>query len=281
MIRVALAGYGMMLPQPHDTARFGILKGRHRIWAIASIHADVARLEAVHDAIAARLHTGDGLVYLGNMLGYGTQVAETIKELLHFRRAFIARPGSFAKDLVYLRGAQEEMWQKLLELQLAPNPREIFDWMLGHGLGATLEGYGIRANDARIAMREGTLALTRWTASVRATLNAAPGHASLQTALRRAAYSAGGELLFVHAGVDPSRPMSAQRDSFWWGVPGFLELSQPFGGFLRVIRGFDGQKGGLIETPFAVSMDSGCGRGGKLLAACFALDGSIVESFEA
>ncbi|HTH97436.1 MAG TPA: hypothetical protein VL574_08465 [Stellaceae bacterium] len=271
----------MTLPQPHDASRFAMFVNRPRIWAVSSIHAEIGRLEAVHDAIAQRLKPGDGLIYLGNLSGYGAAHFAIVNELLNFRRAFIARPGSNETDLVFLRGAQEEMWHKLLELQFAPNPGEIFDWMLDHGLGPTIDAYGLRINDCRIAIREGTVAITRWTASVRAAFNIAPGHAALHAALRRAAYTSDGKLLFVHAGIDPARPMSAQRDSFWWGAPGFLDLAAPYGGFIRVIRGFDPKQGGLIETPHAVSMDGGCGRGGKLLAACFMPDGSIAESFEA
>jgi serine/threonine protein phosphatase 1 len=271
----------MTSPPAEETSRFGVLVGRPRVWAVAAIHADVRRLEAIHDAIQRRLQPTDGLVYLGNLLGYGSAVMETVEELLSFRRGFIARQGSFAKDLVYLRGSQEEMWQKLLELQFAPNPREIFDWMLDHGLGSTLAAYGARAQDGIIAAREGPVAITRWTNGIRAAVNGTPGHGSLLTALRRAAYTDHNELLFVHAGLDPTRPLNAQRDSFWWGAPGFLEMTEPYSGFHRVVRGFDRQHAGLVETPHAVSLDHGCGFKGKLMAACFTLDGRIVESFEA
>jgi serine/threonine protein phosphatase 1 len=271
----------MTSPSTHEASRYGVLVSRPRIWAVASIHADVKRLEAIHDTIQRRLQPGDGLVYLGNLLGYGNAVMETVAELLSFRRGFIARQGSFATDLVYLRGSQEEMWQKLLELQFAPNPREIFDWMLDHGLGSTLAAYGARPQDGIIAAREGPVSITRWTNGIRASVNAAPGHGSLLTALRRAAYTHYNELLFVHAGLDPARPLNAQRDSFWWGAPGFLEMAEPYGGFRRVVCGFDRQHAGLVATPYALSLDHGCGFGGKLMAACLTLDGQIVESFEA
>ena len=261
--------------------RFGILVGRRRVWAISSIHAEVGRLRTIHATIEQRLQPGDALVYLGNMIGRGGAVRETIDELLSFRRAFICRPGAFASDLVYLRGSQEEMWQKLLELQFAPNPAEVYHWMLDHGLGATLDGYGIDRQQGLIASRDGPVAITRWTNAVRAAVNAAPGHGNLLTALRRAAYTSGNELLFVHAGIDPTRPLTAQHDSFWWGGGSFLDLAQPYGGFARVVRGFDRNHEGLKQAPFAVSLDRGCGFGGPLATCCLTLDGEIAEAYEA
>jgi serine/threonine protein phosphatase 1 len=271
----------MSQPRTPARRRFGILVGRRRVWAVSSIHAEADRLRTIHNAIERRLLPGDALVYLGNMIGRGTAVRETLDELLSFRRSFISRPGAFASDLVYLRGSQEEMWQKLLELQFAPNPKEVYGWMLEHGLAATLEGYGIERNHGLSATRDGPVAITRWTNEVRAAVNGAPGHANLLTALRRAAYTNGNELLFVHAGIDPSRPLTAQHDSFWWGGAGFLDLAEPFGGFVKVVRGFDKHHGGLQQAPFALSMDRGCGFGGPLAAACLTLDGQIAEAYEA
>src|ERR1700761_9048224 len=100
----------MSQPRTPPRRRFGLLVGRRRVWAVSSIHAEVERLRTIHVAIERRLQPGDALVYLGNMIGRGTAVRETVDELLSFRRAFISRPGAFASDLVYLRGSQEEMW---------------------------------------------------------------------------------------------------------------------------------------------------------------------------
>ena len=85
-------------------------------------------------------------------------------------------------------------------------------------------------------------------------------------------------MLFVHAGVDPGKPLDLQRDALWWGGVDILELDAPYGGFRRVIRGFDRRHGGLVQSPYAVSLDGGSGFGGPLLAACFAPDGSLLET---
>jgi serine/threonine protein phosphatase 1 len=271
----------MTAPRAAPVERFATLVGRRRVWAVSAIHADIRRLEALHDAIEKRLEPGDAIVYLGNMIGRGDAVFETIDELLAFRRAFIARHAAFVTDLVYLRGSQEEMWQKLLELQFAPNPCEVLRWMLDHGIGPTLTAYGADYQQGLAASRDGAVTLTRWTNAIRSRVNAAPGHANLLTALRRAAFTGGEELLFVHAGIDPTRPLPAQHDAFWWGGAGFLDLAEPYAGFRKVVRGFDRHHGGLQVAPHAVSLDRGCGFGGPLLCACFDLDGTVVESFEA
>jgi serine/threonine protein phosphatase 1 len=266
---------------PDLSARFARLTGNLRVWAVSSIHGDLHRLEGIHDAIQRRLRPRDALVYLGNMVGRGPAVRETIAELLTFRRDFIARRGAFVTDLVYLRGSQEEMWQRLLELQFAPDPPAVLRWMLDHGMAAVIDAYGADLDHGMAACRDGPLAITRWTNTIRAAINSSPGHSSLLTSVRRAAFTAGGELLFVHAGIDPSRPLTAQNDSFWWGGSGFLDLAAPYAGFHAVVRGYDKHHGGLQVTPYAISIDRGCGFGGTLACACFELDGTIVDSFEA
>ena len=261
--------------------RFARLRAAGRIWAVASIHGEAERLRRLHDRIAARFGDGDRLVYLGNYLGYGGAIAATIDELLDFRRRILARPRAFACDIVYLRGAQEEMWQKLLQLQFAPNPGEVLTWMVREGIEATIHAYGGDLRHGFAASRDGPRTITRWTTGMRNAMNAAPGHTTLFSTLRHAAMTESNTLLFVHAGINPSRPLAAQGDAFWWHEPGFLELNAPFAGFRRVVRGFDRERRGLVETDFAVSLDAGAGRGGHLLAAAFDRSGAVVDRLEA
>ena len=273
---------GLASSQPAEQAgRFATITGCRRVWAISAVHAEISRLEGVHDAILRRARPRDAVVYLGNMIGHGHAVRETLAELLAFRREFLARRHAFASDLVFLRGSQEEMWQRLLELQFAPNPAEVLAWMVDHGLEPVVSAYGADPAQGFVACREGPLAITRWTTGIRTAINASPGHSALLTSLRRAAFTKGGELLFVHAGIDPSRPLTAQNDSFWWSGSGFHDLAQPYSGFRKVVRGFDRHHGGLQTMPHTVSLDRGCGFGGALACACFDLNGEIVESFEA
>ncbi len=266
------------MARDHD--KFALLHAARRVWAIAAVHGEADRLARLHDDLAPRFQQGDRLVYLGNLLGRGNQIRGTLDEVLDFRRRLLARPGVFLYDLAYLRGAQEEMWQKLLQLQFAPNPRSVLEWMLNQGVGATLAAYG---GDQRLGLastREGALSMTRWTSALRGIMQGYPGHFELMAALRRAAYTDDHRLLFVSAGIDPARPFSEQIDSFWWGAEGFGRLGQAYGGFARVVRGYDPSHGGPENGPFSTTIDAGCGFGGALVAACFLANGDVDELIE-
>jgi serine/threonine protein phosphatase 1 len=266
----------------HAGERFAELAGAARVWAVAAVHGEAGRLAALHDLLAPRFRPGDRLVYLGNAIGRGPEVRATIDELLGFRRAVIGRgAGGFVCDVAFLRGAQEEMWHKLLQLQFATNPRDVLQWMLEQGAAATLAAYGADPERGLGAARQGAVALTRWTSGLRAALNAVPGHAAFFAALQRAAFTARDGVLFVAAGIDPARPLEAQGDAFWWGGAGFDGLAAPFASFRRVVRGFSRRHEGVVEGTYTVSIDGGCGFGGPLVAACVAGDGSVVDRLEA
>lgn len=263
-----------------DRDKFAVLHAAARVWAVAAIHGEADRLIRLHDALAERWREGDRLVYLGNLLGRGGQIRDTLDEILDFRRRLLARPLAFVFDIAYLRGAQEEMWQKLLQLQFAPNPRQVLEWMMNQGVDATLAAYG---GDARLGLasaREGAVSLTRWTGSLRSAMQAYPGHFELMATLRRAAYTDDHRLLFVSAGIDPARPFSEQIDSFWWGPAGFGALDHAYGGFARVVRGYDPNHGGPEDGAFSTTIDAGCGFGGPLYAVCFLPDGDVDDLIE-
>lgn len=257
------------------------LRGAARVWAVASIHAEVDRLITLHDRLYERIEPRDRLVYLGNLIGVGARSPETLDELLGFRRGFLLRPGAEADDVAYLRGAQEEMWRKLLHLQLAPNPAEVLDWMLSRGVGATLAAYGGDVEEARAACRAGVLALTRWTGALRRSVARHAGHGELMMALRRAAYTEDERLLFVHTGLDVTRPLAAQSDSFWWSSSAFEAIDAPYGRFRRIVRGYDPEHGGIAAGRLTASIDAGCGFGGPLVALCITPDGGEADRVEA
>ena len=254
-----------------------MLRAARRVWAVGSIHGEAARLERLHEALWSRLQPGDRLVYLGNLIGRQPAVLETLDGLLTFRRAFLSRPLSFAGDVAYLRGAQEEMWQKLLQLQFANAPLDVLGWMIDQGLGPTLEAYGGSVAEARHEAGAGALALARWTGRLRDAIQARRGHTDLFSALRRAAYSEDGRLLLVNTGLDPSRPLEAQSDSFWWSSGAFQRITEPYGASRRVVRGFAPRHPGIELGDYTATVDAGCGFGGPLAAACFDLDGNLVD----
>ncbi len=243
------------------------LRAGRRVWAVGAIHAEAQRLVRLHDLISERFREGDQVVYLGNYFGHGEAVRATIGELLDFRRRVLGRQRGFACDVVLLRGAQEEMWQKLLQLQFASNPGEVLAWMVKAGVEATVRAYGGDLRQGFAATRDGPRTITRWTGALRAAMNETAGHTNLFSALRHAAFTEDHGLLFVHAAVDPSRPLAAQGDAFWWGRDDILELTAPFDGFGRVVRGIDRQRRGLVEREFAVSLDSGGVGGGGIVCS--------------
>src|SRR6516162_2204759 len=261
--------------------KFARLRDARRVWAIAAINGAAQHLARLHDVISDRFQEGDRVVYLGNYIGYGDAVLATIDELLDFRRRVLSRQRGFACDVAFLRGAQEEMWQKLLQLQFAPNPREVLQWMVGAGMETTVRAYGGDLRQGFAAARDGPRTITRWTGVLRGAMNATPGHTTLFSALRHAAFAEELGVLFVHAAVDPTRPLAAQGDAFWWGRDDILELRSSFEGFRRIVRGIDREQRSFIERDFAVSLNGGIGRLGRLTAACFGAGGEVIELIEA
>ena len=260
--------------------KFAVLKGGQRVWAIGAVHGEVEQLVALHDALASQLQPGDQVVYLGNMIGRGSAVLETLDEAIGFRTLFLARPGAHLCDIVHLRGAQEEMWQKLLQLQFATDPRQVLSWMLQQGVGATIDAYGGDKEAAQRAAGSGVVGITRWSSELRGKMQSQPGHSQLFAALRRAAFSDDGTLLCVSAGLAPDRPLDAQKDSFWWGAAAFSRMTEPYGGYKRILRGIAPDHPGLLLDDFRATLDGGCGFGGPLIAGCFAPDGSLAGRIE-
>jgi serine/threonine protein phosphatase 1 len=264
-----------------DPDRFAPLTGARRVWAVGAVHANADALRSLHAVLAQRFRHGDRLVYLGNYYGPGPDVIGTVDELLLFRRELMTRAGMEPWDIAYLRGAQEEMWNKLLQLQFAADPAAVLEWMLKQGLGETLKAYGGDAEAARGILREGAVAITRWTSTLRNAVHARLGHDELIATLRRAAYTSGGELLFVHAGIDPARPLTEQGDTFWWGSGHFVDIVDPYDEFHKVVRGYDRAHLGVVDGTFAATVDGGCGYGGRLTAGCFDTAGAAVDWIEA
>lgn len=261
---------------PHVAAELDYAK---RIWTVAPIHGEIRLLKSLHRELEERFETGDRLVYLGNFIGRGKAIKAVFNELLAVRRRLLARPGFEAHDFVYVRGAQEEMWAKLLRLQLAPDPLNVLDWMLGHGVEHTIEAYGSSGDAGRAHCREGVMAITRWTGKLRRAMQAHAGHFELMTNLRRFACTAEKTLLFVHASIDPTRPLAMQGDMFWWDNGSFAKVDRPYKGYNRVIRGYDHKAHEPdFSNPYTATIDGGCGFGSTLNAVCFTPDGAPIDS---
>jgi serine/threonine protein phosphatase 1 len=261
--------------------RLATIKNCHSVWAVASLHAEQQRLDAVHRVLYESFQAGDAIVYLGNMIGRGPMVRQSVDALLAFRRELIAQPAVFAGDLIYLRGVQEELFDKLLQLQFSQSPQDIAEWMLRNGLASTLQAYGSSASELTAVAQLPATQISRYTAKLREAIRAAPGHAAFYSSLKRAAALDTGSLLFVHAGLDPYRPLAAQTDAFWWGNTAFMQMNQPYQGFERVVTGWHPEHRGVFEAAYYTLFDAGAGFGGKLLLGQFSPRGNLLQVFEA
>lgn len=254
------------------------LQAARRIWVVGAIHGDASRLYALHDQIADRVQFGDRLVYTGNMIGHGNAITACLTELLTFRRWFLSMPPYMDQmDAVYLRGAQEEMWHKLLQLQFAQEPAEILDWICARGAEATIKAYGGNPAEGRACAEEGAGALTRWTAALVQAMHDEEGHDQLLNSLRHAALTGNGGLLICNSGLDVEKPLTKQGDAFWWAGRSFSTISKQYGGFTRLVRGYDPDHGGFSETDLTLTVDGGCGFGGPLMAACLNPKGEMLD----
>ena len=187
-----------------------------RIWAMGALLGDDTALPVLGRALFERWRGGDKLVVLGNLIGPRGNPARTVDWLLALRRRLLAAPGARACDVIFLRGAQEEMWHKTLGLQFAMAPLQVLDWMLERGLAPTVEAYGAAIAEGRGACRNGPSAIARWTAGLRQQQANRPGHADLLNGLARAARSADGSLFLTAAGIDtrgrgPGRRLLVER----------------------------------------------------------------------
>jgi serine/threonine protein phosphatase 1 len=260
--------------------KFSNLGQPEKVWVVSAVNGDRARLVELHKTLFDKIKSGDRLLYTGNYLaGPGASPVETLDEILYFRRTLLARPGMQDSDFVYLRGIQEELWNKILQLQFTPSPGQVLEWMMKKhpNMESVLRGYGSSFEEASRLTREGVINLTRWTTSLKQTIRQHPGHEKFFSVLRRAAFtehSAGddGNILFVHAGLDPQLPLISQGDNFWWASKQFSQIQEAYHPFKLVVRGFDPDHQGLKIGPAAVSLD-----GDRMLCAEMSGQGDVLN----
>ena len=264
-----------------NDSRFHCLGAPTRIWCISAIHGEIDQLADLHDKIFPHIQPSDRIIYTGNYIGYGKNSREVINELLAFRRATLAKQSMISTDIIYLRGAQEEIWQKVLQLQFSPNPIKTFTWMLGNGLSNTLYSYDLCPHDGIEACRQGIVGLSQWTAKLRAQIIQNPGHQLFTTHLVRAAFTSEDleyPTLFVHAGLDKNHPLEQQGDNFWWGHNKFDLIQERYRPFEKVVRGYDPDHKGVQHDNVKITIDGGCGFGGKLVCNVFDQNGNTLDS---
>ena len=266
-----------------NTSNFVELNQSKKIWAIGSIHSKLNSFNSIKDFILKNFDKKDKLIFLGNIIGLGDKSKETLTSVIDLRFQLMSKYKLKPESIVFLRGAQEEMFTKLLQLQLAPNPIEIVQWMYEHGVDKTINSYGFVEEDLKKIATSGTLKISKWTSSLNKELQNNQGHKEYFLNLKHAAYSQSKKILFVNRGVDITRPLSAQNDCFWWGYQNFSKLVNPYKTFLRIVRGYES----MHQNNFQMSKDSVVCTLFKqpltnknILCGVFAENGDILDLFE-
>ena len=263
--------------------KFQEFKNTNRIWAIGSLHSYLDSFQSIKKYISSNFKKGDKIIFLGNLIGYNNQSKEIITDVLSFRFNLMANFNLNHEDVVFLRGAQEEMFSKLLQLQIAPNPGEIIDWIFSHGVDQTLVSYNFEPEQFRNIATQGTIQINKLTSKLNKKISETPGHKEFFSNLKHAAFSSSMEVLFVNRGVDLLRPLSAQNDCFWWGYQNFSLINKPYSTFKRIVRGYQSNehndlknsKNKILCTLFKQPLENK-----KILAGLFAKNGDIIELFE-
>ena len=264
-------------------SNFVELKKSKKIWAIGSIHSNIKSFTSIKEFLLKKFEANDKLIFLGNIIGLGYNSKETLSSVIDLRFNLMSKFKLKPESIVFLRGAQEEMFSKLLQLQLAPNPTEIIEWMFDHGVNKTIESYGFSDNEVKSIASSGTMNISKWTTSLNKTLHNNLGHTQYFLNLKHAAYSHTKKILFVNRGVDITRPLSAQNDCFWWGFHNFSSIVRPYKTFLRIVRGYESEnfnqekisKNNIVCTLFKQPLSNK-----SVLCGIFSENGEIIDLFE-
>lgn len=202
-----------------------------RLFVVGDIHACPAELETLIHSLP--LHKEDRLVFLGDYIDRGPGAREVIDFLLGLK-------DSGEGELVFLKGNHEDMF--LHYLGYSGHYGEAFLFNGGH---TTLKSYGLSPLPAG-----GDVA-------------AALPEANLRFLLDLSILYPVGEVLCVHAGVSPLRPLEEQiEEELLWIREEFIynPHSLPY----TVIFGHTPQREILFHLPYKVGIDTGLVYGGKL-----------------
>jgi serine/threonine protein phosphatase 1 len=201
-------------------------------FAIGDIHGALHKVEAL---IARCEQHADGrplrFVFLGDYIDRGPESAGVI-------RLVTALQARMPDRIVALMGNHEAMLLDVIDGQMPAD-----DW-LWQGGAATLSSYGV--NEPGELPRE---------------------HIDWMRALRLSFDD--GQRFFVHAGIDPAKPLDAQNDlDLLWIREPFLSDRRDYGRL--VVHGHTPLiVGGPDLQPNRLNLDTGAGFGGPLTAAVF------------
>ena len=204
-----------------------------RTYALSDIHGHLNKLAGL--VARCRSNAGDDgarFIFLGDYIDRGPDSRGVIEYLIDFQRR---QPG----DVVCLCGNHED-----LALSAIDDTGEIDQWVAYNSGDTTLRSYGVKAPSELPA-----------------------SHVDWMRAL--GTHHDDGRRFFVHAGVDPSRPLHRQdrHDLLWMREP-FLSDSRDYGRL--IVHGHTPLRGGQPDLRTnRVNIDTAAGMGGPLTAAIF------------
>jgi serine/threonine protein phosphatase 1 len=204
-----------------------------RTYAIGDIHGCFDKLEALVARCRSDAGGGDAtFVFLGDMIDRGPDSRAVVEYLMDFEKRQPDR-------VVCLCGNHEDM-----ALNAIDDPGKIDQWVGGNGGHAALRSYDVTS----------PLELPR---DHVAWLRARPTHHD------------DGRRFFVHAGIDPARPLDRQErfDLLWMREP-FLSDTRDHGRF--IVHGHTPLRNGRPDLRTnRVNVDTAAVLGGPLTAAVF------------
>lgn len=255
----------------------------NKIWAIGSIHSRLQSFNNLKNFLLKNFKENDYLIFLGNSIGVGNQSKETLTSIIELRNQLMGKFLINPERIIFLRGAQEEMFLKLLQLHTAPNPSDIIHWMFDHGVDKTIRSYGFDLDEILEISTQGTISISKWTSKLNQVILEKSGHKEYFTHLKHAAFSKTKEILFLNRGVDISRPLSAQSDCFWWGYQNFSKINKPYGTFKRIIRGYQSSEKNVLEdskNKIVCSLYEQPISNSDIIAGIFRENGDIIDLFK-
>ena len=221
------------------------------VYAIGDIHGRKDLLERLIETIKHHAGRSDyELIFLGDYVDRGPDSAGVVDYLIHSE----ALQGV---ECTFLKGNHEATLLDFLD-----NPEVGASWSTYGGF-ETLLSYGVQD----IGLRKDE---ARWaTTSERFREQLPPAHLDFYQALE--SFTIRGDYMFVHAGIDPGKPLSEQTDAeFLWIRDAFLSDTRQYD--YRVVHGHTPQSE-PSQDKRRIGVDTGAYQTGVLTAAAISAAG--------
>jgi serine/threonine protein phosphatase 1 len=193
-----------------------------RTFVIGDIHGCVDEIDRLLDVLAPT--AADTVVFLGDYVDRGPASKGVIDRLLRLRRE--------GPRCVFLKGNHEDMF-----LGFLGEGGAFGEAFLANGGAHTLRSYGVHGEFGQVRGE-----------------HLPPEHLEFLQSLQM--YCELGEFLCVHAGINPSRSVAAQRaEDLLWIRDEFVRRPHPLP--FTVLFGHTPQREVLVDLPYKIGLDTG------------------------